>query len=84
MPSSQKIGSFRPLTFLSSNKPVRPVRPQIPNREPGRLGIQFSGAVTYGEFVQNIRSFNNLDFRTLGKAAVKLQKSLGISINITV
>jgi len=84
MPSSQKIGSFRPLTFLSTNKPVRPVRPQSPNREPGRLGIQLSGKVTYREFVQNISNFNNLDFRTLGRSAVKLQKSSGISINVTV
>lgn len=84
MPSTQRIGSFRPLTFLSSNDLVRPVRPQAPNREPGRKGIQLSGQVTYGEFVQNIRSLNEISFRELGRSAVKLQNSLGISVNITI
>ncbi len=84
MASSGKIGSFRPLTFLHSNKPLRPYRPQAPNRAPGMKGIQMSGDTSYGEFASKIKQINNMSPLELGSKAVELQKSSGISINVTI
>ena len=80
-PVSQKI-SFRPLTFLFTGKPVRPVRAQAPNRTPGRRGIQISGNDSYGEFVRSIRSINQPSVEELGRGATKLMNALGSNVNI--
>ncbi|MFC1553585.1 hypothetical protein ACFL7D_03025 [candidate division KSB1 bacterium] len=81
MPASQKIGSFRPLTFLGNGKPMRPGAVSGLNREPSRKGVQMSGGVTFGEFKRNISTRANPTYKQLGSAAVKLQKAGGISIN---
>ena len=84
MPSSQKIGSFRPLTFLHSGEPVRPVRPTTPNREPSMKGVKFAGDVDFSEFSRNIQEQSSFSPQELGQGAVRLQKSTGISLNITI
>ncbi|MCP4725509.1 MAG: hypothetical protein GY863_10755 [bacterium] len=84
MPTSQKIGSFRPLTFRHSGDPVRPVRPQAVNKEPSMKGIKFAGEVTFSEFSRNIRERSNVGPQELGRGAVRLQKFTGISLNVTI
>lgn len=75
-----------PLTFRATGKPVSPAKyPQIRlNREPMRKGIEQSGIQKYGEFADLVKKQSQIDFRSLGKGAVKLSKSLGISVNITI
>ena len=75
-----------PLTFRGTGKPVSPAKyPQIRvNREPMRKGVQQSGVRKYGEFINLVKQQSQVDFRSLGKGAVKLSKSLGISVNVTI
>ncbi|MFC1493565.1 hypothetical protein ACFL6O_06340 [candidate division KSB1 bacterium] len=84
MPTSQKIGSFRPLTFRHSGEPVRPVRPQAPNRAPSMKGVKFAGEVTFSEFSRNVRELSTFSPQELGRGAVRLQKFTGISVNVTI
>ncbi|MFC1729087.1 hypothetical protein ACFL6I_02010 [candidate division KSB1 bacterium] len=81
---TQKINNARPLTFLHNGKPVRPSRPSPPNREPSKKGVRFSGDVTYKEFIRNKDTRNRVTPQQLGQGAVRLQKSSGISLNITI
>ena len=75
-----------PLTFVGTGKPVRPATyPQISvNREPMKKGVEQSGVQKYSEFIDTVKRNSQVDLRSLGKGAVKLQKSLGISINVTI
>ena len=76
--------AISPLTFVGTGKPVRPyTNPRI-NREPSRAGIIQSGVESYGEFVRISKSKKSINFRNIGKGAVNLQKSLGISVNVTI
>ncbi len=84
MATSQKIGSFRPMTFLHNNRPIRPVAPRAPDRSAGFNGIRFSGDVKFSDFKRNLDAKSTLSFRELGRGAVRLQKSTGRSINVTV
>ena len=84
MPASQKIGSFRPLTFLHSNKPVSPAKPRPIDRTPGQKGIRMSGKVSFREFQNNIHSDAEVSPQQLGRGAVRLLKSSGISVNIVI
>ena len=72
------------LTFYGTGRPVRPFVNLRVNREPSRKGILYSGVRSVSEFRRIVRSKNVIDFRNLGMGAVKLQKSLGISINVTI
>ncbi|MCK4967164.1 hypothetical protein KAS50_09035 [bacterium] len=49
-----------------------------------RKGVQQSGVRKYGEFINLVKQQSQVDFRSLGKGAVKLSKSLGISVNVTI
>ncbi|MFC1477290.1 hypothetical protein ACFL6L_02375 [candidate division KSB1 bacterium] len=84
MPVSQKIGSARPLTFIVTGKPMRPTRPQPPNRQPGLKGISYSGKVSFREFRQNNLNNAQLSPTQIGQGAVRLQKFSGISVNVTI
>ena len=73
-----------PITFVGTGKPVRPyTNPRI-NREPSRAGVIQSGVESYGEFVRISNSKKAVNYRNIGKGAVNLQKSLGISVNVTI
>lgn len=75
-----------PLTYRATGKPIRPATyPQIRvNREPTRKGVEQSGVRKFGEFSDLVKQQSQVDLRTLGRGAVKLQKSLGISVNVTI
>ena len=75
-----------PLTFRATGKPVSPAKyPQIRvNREPMRKGVEQSGVRKYGEFTRLLKQQSKVDLRALGRGAVKLSKSLGISVNVTI
>ena len=75
-----------PLTFRGTGKPVRPATyPQIRvNREPMRKGVEQSGVQKYGEFTELVKKQSQIDLRSLGSGAVKISKSLGISVNVTI
>lgn len=77
--------AIRPaLTFYGTGRPMNPfVNPRV-NREPSRMGILYSGVRTKGEFNRTIKERRVPDINALGKGAVKLQKSLGISVNVTI
>ena len=72
------------ITFVGTGRPVQPPTNPRLNREPSRAGVVQSGVRTYGEFVELANSKKVIDFRNLGKGAVKLSKSLGISVNVTI
>lgn len=72
------------MTYIGSGKPMNPAKNLAVNREPSRKGVIASGVRSTGEFNDLIKSKNNVDQKTLGRGAVKLQKSLGISINVTI
>jgi len=78
------VGSFKPLTFIGTGKPVRPVTPEGIDRSASRKGIIFSGKTSKGELTAKINSQYALSPKELGDGAVKLSKSMGISINTTV
>ena len=80
-PVSQKV-NFRPITFIGTGKPTRPVRPQAPNREPGRRGIQLSGKFGFKEFLSNIKQLTQPSATDLGRGAVKIMNSMGNNVNI--
>ncbi len=77
--------AIRPtLTFYGTGRPMNPFVNLRVNREPSRMGILHSGVRTKGEFNRIIRRKLVPDVNALGKGAVKLQKSLGISVNVTI
>jgi len=78
------VGSFKPLTFISNGKPVNPAPPAGIDRTPSRNGIMFTGSSSTREFQQKVRAKNSMTPQELGSNAVKISKSLGISVNITI
>lgn len=77
--------AIRPtLTFYGTGRPMNPFVNLRVNREPSRVGILYSGVRTKGEFNRAIKERRVPDINALGKGAVKLQKSLGISVNVTI
>lgn len=83
MPVSQKIGSFAPMRFVGTGKPVRPMRPQNPNREPSRKGIRFSGKSDYKKFTSLNQSLQKPSLSDLSNSAIKIQRAGG-NLNIVV
>lgn len=77
--------AIRPtLTFYGTGRPMNPFVNLRVNREPSRKGILHSGVRTKGEFNRIIKRKLVPDVKSLGAGAVKLQKSLGISVNVTI
>lgn len=58
-------------------------RPSL-NRQPSQKGIQMSGIKSRREFAQKISQSRTPNPQSLGRGAVSLQKSSGISINVTI
>lgn len=83
MPVSQKIGSFAPMRFKGTGKPVRPMRPQNPNREPSSKGIRFSGKSSFTKFVSLNQSLQTPSLNELSDSAMRIQRAGG-NLNIVV
>ena len=72
------------ITFVGTGSPVSPNTNVFVNREPSSKGVVYSGVRSKGEFNELQVSKAKPDLKTLGKKAVSLQKSLGISVNVTI
>ena len=77
------VGSFKPLTFLGNGRPVSPSPPGNINRTGSKKGITYSGN-TAKELKQIMNSESQMSPRQLGQGAVRLSKSMGLSINTTI
>ncbi|MFC1477629.1 hypothetical protein ACFL6L_04080 [candidate division KSB1 bacterium] len=72
------------LRFLSTGKPMRiNVNPRL-DREPSKRGVRMSGMTTRKEFQQVIKQERTPNSKELGRKAVTLQKSSGLSFNTTI
>ena len=79
------VGSLTPvLRFIHNGKPVNPSPPRPPSRDALRKGIMFSSNETTGELKAMIKQKNQVTPQEIGDGAVKILKSLGLSVNITV
>jgi len=78
------VGSTKPITFIGTGKPVSPSPPQRIDRSASSKGITFSGGKSARELMSKIRANIEMTPKELGDGAVKLSKSMGISINVTI
>ncbi len=72
------------IKFVGTGRPVSPVKNVFVNREPSKRGIISSDVRSFGDFKNIVKSRNQTDLKTLGRKAVSLQKSMGVSINVTI
>jgi len=72
------------IRFIGTGRPVTPYKNLFVNREPSRKGIVQSGVKSVSEFKNIVYNKQKPDLKTLGRKATALQKSLGISINVTI
>ncbi len=78
------LGGTRKLRFFGTGKLMNPSPPGRLNRSAGMKAIRLSGGKSTREMKQKMQENNSIDPRQLGQAAVKITKSQGISVNITV
>ena len=73
-----------PLVYYGTGKPVNPVKSLRVNREPSRQGVEMSSARTPSDFNALVKNVRTPSIRELGQNAVRIQKSTGRSVNITI
>lgn len=73
-----------PLVYYGTGKPINPIRSLGVNREPSRKGVEMSSARTPSDFNALVKNIRTPSTRELGQSAVKIQKSTGRSVNITI
>ncbi len=77
------LGGTQSLRFHGTGKLMSPAPPRGINRSASWKGIKSSGNKSTRELKHAIKANNHLAPTQLGKAAVKIMKSQGISVNIT-
>ena len=79
------LGELKPvMTFLHNGKRMSPSPPQPPDRSALRKGVVFSGNKSVIELNSLLKQSGQLNPQELGDGAVRIMKSLGMSVNITI